>query len=262
MIEDMEEHAYHTTEEKPIGIDEVNHIHRYVKPEIENVFCLYLSDSISTDRTLVDNDVEGLRRDLGMEDGEYLEDMFVYLSVASAMKTAEPDRTGWINALSKEEARVKSYGTFGPPLSRLQVAKLKQEGVNILPVCILLNRKRDLSYKARAVILGNREQNTGAETYSSVVSSAGNRYLLVSSIVNSHELLLFDLDNAFLNAEIGEDQELYCLLPKEWKEGVESGIRRLRRALYGLRRAPRAWSTLYATKLHLRFNNQLDGILI
>ena len=43
MIEDMEEHAYHTTEEKPIGIEEVNHIHRYVKPEIENVGLLPLS---------------------------------------------------------------------------------------------------------------------------------------------------------------------------------------------------------------------------
>ena len=99
-------------------------------------------------------------------------------------------------------------------------------------------------------VLGNREVDTGVETYGSVVSAPGNRYLLASAIAAPHSadfLVLFDLDNAFLNAEVSE--LVYCLLPESWRERGESGIRRLLRALYGLRRSPRAWNKKYATKL-------------
>ncbi len=212
-------------------------------PEDCGVF--FLSDAIFRDQTLTSSDGTKMRKSMGFEDGEELVEIDAYISVAAALKT--PQRPLWVTALTKEETKVKGFETFGPPLSAEEAREVKKQGHQVLPIALLLSVKRDGTHKCRAVVLGNREIDTGAETYSSVVAAPGNRYLLADTAACGDFLVLFDLDNAFLNAEVLE--LVYCRLPEQWRESGESGIRRLLRALYGLRRSPRAWNKKYAARL-------------
>jgi hypothetical protein len=62
-----------------------------------------------------------------------------------------------------------------------------------------------------------------------------------------------DVKSAFLNGDL--QKEVYVAQPPGFvQEGQESKVLRLRKALYGLRRAPRAWNTkLDNTPLSLGF---------
>ncbi len=130
---------------------------------------------------------------------------------------------------------------------------MKSQNLSAIPIVLILTRKRDLSFKCRAVCLGNKQAlNEGEELFAAVVGASANRYLLFSSAHAGCRLRLFDLDNAFLNAELTDSPEdrIFVRLPDEWREAVgDNGIRRLWRSLYGLRCAPRRWWTLYSTHL-------------
>jgi hypothetical protein len=62
-----------------------------------------------------------------------------------------------------------------------------------------------------------------------------------------------DVKSAFLNGDL--QKEVYVAQPPGFvQEGQESKVLRLRKALYGLRQAPRAWNTkLDNTLLSLGF---------
>lgn len=64
----------------------------------------------------------------------------VMLTVREAL--AGGDSKQWSAALTKEEARLLSFGTFGEPLSDEQVKRLRKAGKQILPIAIILDRKR------------------------------------------------------------------------------------------------------------------------
>ena len=130
---------------------------------------------------------------------------------------------------------------------------MKSQNLSAIPIVLILTRKRDLSFKCRAVCLGNKQAlHEGEELFAAVIGASANRYLLFSSAHAGCRLRLFDLDNAFLNAELTDSPEdrIFVRLPAEWRESVgDNGIRRLWRSLYGLRCAPRRWWTLYSTHL-------------
>ena len=67
------------------------------------------------------------------------------------------------------------------------------------------------------------------------------RVLIAIAAQESWEIHHMDVKSAFLNGELKE--EVYVELPKEFAvEGREGNVLRLRKALYGLRQAPRAWN--------------------
>ena len=88
---------------------------------------------------------------LPIPDDETVVESWIQISVASALRS--PDREHWLAAISREETRLKSYQTWGPPLSAEELRGISQA---VAPLCILLTRKRDNSFKARCVVLGNR----------------------------------------------------------------------------------------------------------
>ena len=108
-------------------------------------------------------------------------------------------------------------------------------------------RKPDgsIRYKARLVIRGF-EQTEYGETYAPVSKLTTFRYMIAEAA--QHDLLFDHLDvvTAFLNPEIDED--VYMILP----EGIPDAgtIVKLRKALYGLKTAPRLW------------NQEINGFLI
>ena len=168
------------------------------------------------------------------EEGEVFLEAWVQLSVASAVRT--PEAPQWVEAISREKLKLEAQNTWRE-LDDSELQKQKQ----VLPIAILLNRKRDQSFKARAVVLGNLVAPGETEVCAPVVSTAGNRFLVTSAARAGDAMIPFDVDVAFLNAELDTDDEVYVRLPARWAKTSEQTVKRLVKALCGLRQSPRAW---------------------
>jgi hypothetical protein len=169
------------------------------------------------------------------EDEEFVE-TYVQLSVAQALKS--PDKDDWSKVIDKEHARLLAYDTWRPATD-VELANARQ----VLPIAIVLTKKRDGSFKARACVLGNLDRAGGIETFAPVVSQAANRLLLVSAAAEGDHVVAFDLDSAFLNADL--ERDVLVRLPPIWAEGNAESVVKLKKALYGLRDSPKAWFKKY-----------------
>ena len=140
-------------------------------------------------------------------------------------------------------------------------------------------------YKARLVMKGFL-QTPGLdfnETFSPVVKAATIRIILTLAVNNDWMLRQVDINNAFLNGELTET--VYMPQPEGFEDKRKPNhICKLKKSLYGLRQAPRAWfdklkSALYSwgfnnskcdTSLFFRRNNAemviilvyVDGIIV
>ena len=72
------------------------------------------------------------------------------------------------------------------------------------------------------------------------------RLLLTEAAHSGDHIIPFDLDSAFLNAEI--DRTVLVSLPEIWQDDKEK-IVKLKKALHGLKEAPRAWFKKYGRGL-------------
>ena len=160
----------------------------------------------------------------------------VLLSVASALKS--PDADKWQKVIDKEEARLLIKQTWEAATDE-QLATAKQ----VLPIAIILTVKRDGTLKARAVVLGNLDRSGAVDTFAPVVSQAANRLLLVEAASSGDHVLPYDIDSAFLNAEL--DRDVLVRLPPIWAKKHSVEVVKLKKALYGLKDAPRAWFKEY-----------------
>ncbi|CAD7975982.1 unnamed protein product, partial [Amoebophrya sp. A120] len=127
-----------------------------------------------------------------------------------------------------------------------ELERAKTTGV--VPIALVLTRKRCGKFKCRAVVLGNLYKPGGElEVYAPVISFGASRYLLIDAAAHGDAIILFDIDNAFVQSLI--DSEIFIRLPKEWREQNDDGNRKLVRALYGLPQSPRLWAKHYEKKL-------------
>ena len=96
-------------------------------------------------------------------------------------------------------------------------------------------------YKARLVAKGftQREHIDFEEVYAPVSQYATLRALLSTVADRDLELRQLDIKTAFLNGDL--EEELYMNQPPGYETGGRRTVCRLRRALYGLRQAGRAW---------------------
>ena len=100
----------------------------------------------------------------------------------------------------------------------------------VLPIAIPLSRRRDQSFRARAVVLGNRVAPNGAEVCAQVVSTAGNRFLVTGATTEGDAMIAFDVGVPFLNSELDEGDEVYVRLPAQWAKAEEPTAKRLVKA--------------------------------
>ena len=70
-----------------------------------------------------------------------------------------------------------------------------------------------------------------------------NRMPITAAVSEGDHTLDYDLDSAFLNANL--DRDIYCRLPHIWAKSRPSSVVKLQKALYGLRDAPRLWEREY-----------------
>ena len=117
----------------------------------------------------------------------------------------------------------------------------------MVPIALLLTKKRSGDFKARACVLGNQIKQVGVEVYAPTVSMIAQRGLLVEACAQNDFCLVFDIDCAFLNAELSE--RIYVSIPEVWRKPGESPVKKLKKALYGLPQSPRAWQKVYEKHL-------------
>ena len=151
-----------------------------------------------------------------------------------------PDADKWRFAMEEEMASLRANGTW--------VLETLPPGVKPIPSKWVFKVKRDSEgnierYKARLVVKGfmQREGVDFNEVFAPVSKHSTLRTLL--SLVAEHKLELHHLDvkTAFLNGELEEN--IYMCQPPGYEEDGPGTFCHLRKSLYGLRQAPRAWHT-------------------
>jgi Reverse transcriptase (RNA-dependent DNA polymerase) len=150
----------------------------------------------------------------------------------------QPDSAEWRKAADEELTSLRAHGVY-------ELVK-KPHGVQPLENKWVLKRKcgKDGSverYKARLVAKGFR-QREGID-YNEVFAPAARRVMLrvLLAIVASRvlELEQIDVKTAFLNGELEEEILMQQPAGYHWGDDV---VLRLKKALYGLQQAARAWS--------------------
>jgi hypothetical protein len=150
---------------------------------------------------------------------------------------ASPAADLWRQAMEGELASHHEMGSF-------EVVQ-KPHGVRVLPTMWVFARKLDAQgrverYKARLVIQGNR-QVAGVdfdEVFAPVSRFATLRVFLAMVAREDMELHQLDVKTAFLNADLDRDVYAY---PAQGSGVPRDKVLLLKRAVYGLRQAPRAW---------------------
>ena len=164
-------------------------------------------------------------------DLEQVLEVSIHLSVAEALKS--PDAPSWVTAITREKTKLEAAKTW-----RALTMEEQRKQKHVVHVALILTKKRDGAFKARACVLGNLVSTDGLNVYAPVVTMAAHRYLLVEAAACGDHVRAFDIDCAFLNADLNE--EVYVGLPKIWGEGNRVEVKRLKKALYGLPQSPRA----------------------
>ena len=166
-----------------------------------------------------------------------------YLSVSAAL--ASKDAPMWIEAMTKERVKLEAAKTWRECTKK----EIIENSANAVPVVLLLTRKRDGTFKCRAIVLGNRvDKPDDWDLYAPVVSLMAMRNMMIHAARDGDQIKVFDLDNAFLNAEISEDTPTYVKIPKIWA-GTGVTTRALVKALYGLPQSPKLWYKKYEAGL-------------
>jgi len=150
-----------------------------------------------------------------------------------------PDAPKWAEARAKEIAALEKFKVW-------TVVDRPPTGVNICKLRWIFNIKSDGRYKARLVVRGFT-QIQGIdyfETYAGVVRSESIRLSLALAAINKEHFIIYDFENAFLNAPMVET--CYVHPPDGVQiQGLRPGqVLRLLKALYGTHQAARAFGAV------------------
>ena len=151
-------------------------------------------------------------------------------SYKAAMAT--PHAQQWHNAMTDELAQHAANGTW----TEVPQDKLPS-GSRVLPGKWVLRQKANGAFKARWVVCGNREDISLEQTYAATLPATTARMLFAYAAAKGLTIRQADVSTAFLNAPL--DRDVYVRQPTGF--GTKGTVCKLRRALYGLRSAPRSW---------------------
>jgi hypothetical protein len=161
-------------------------------------------------------------------------------SITAAFNGPEADK--WREAVSEEMQSINEAETLSAPvdlpcgakatnLKFIFVKKVGEDGA--------VNR-----FKARLVYDHRGKGNEEEDNYSPVANKVSLRIFLAAVAGNRWEMVQADIKTAFLNAENPGLE--YVKLPREVVEDDSQRVRVLKKALYGLQRAPKMWHQTFA----------------
>ena len=157
---------------------------------------------------------------------------------------AGPDRDKYLEGMEKEVRKLEEKGTW-----KIVEKSALKPGSNILQGTWALRRKRlpdgtISSYKARFCVRGD-QQVEGVDyfdTYAPVVSWSTVRLLLTLAILKGWKTRQVDYTNAFVQANLKENEHVYVALPKCFiLSDRPEVVLKLIKSLYGLKQAPLRW---------------------
>lgn len=138
----------------------------------------------------------------------------------------------WCNAINKEIDAHEKFGTWevtNPP-----------DDKKILETKWVFRTKVDGTKKARLVAKGYQEE--GTNVYAPVAKMPTVRMFLCHALQNNYGIGQLDIPNAFLNDTL--NIEVYIKVPEGVKVKGEK-VLKLKKALYGLKEAPRVWNECF-----------------
>ena len=170
-------------------------------------------------------------------------DLTVPTSYRKALSS--PQSTYWIAAIAKEIAGLVTLHTWD-----LVLRSSMPNHANLMNCHFVFTVKRlaDGSidkFKARLVADGNTQKH-GVDfdrVFATVVKTMTIRLVLILAAAHDYNLSSIDIRQAYLQAELTED--LWMRMPPGLPNG-HTYVCKLRRSLYGLKQAGRAWATLFA----------------
>lgn len=160
------------------------------------------------------------------------------ITFTAAMKGNDKDN--WTTAINREYNALIDKNTF--------TLVDRPCNAEVIPVHWILTNKFDkegniIKYKARLVAQGNRQLDKIDKkfTYAPVAAIPVFRALVALAAVEKLYIYHIDVDNAFLNSSIGED-EVYIHQPIGFKDNRRpNSVCKLNKAIYGLRQAANKW---------------------
>ena len=117
-----------------------------------------------------------------------------------------------------------------------------EPGAQILRSFFILSKKKNGIYKARLVANGNSQREEDISTYAPVVGLESLRVLI--AFIVRFDLLFFasDVRTAFLYGDLDPSEKpIYIRVPSGFESHFGGDFLLLRKALYGLKNAPRRW---------------------
>lgn len=148
-------------------------------------------------------------------------------------------------AIQKEYTSIESQGVFelvargskmkAIPLKWVFAYKFDSEGYMV-------------KVKARLCVRGDKQEVNDLDTFAATLAAETMRFLFAITAYFDLEMRQFDAVSAFLNCPL--DEVVYCQPPAGYPSPGQ--VWKLRRALYGLRRAPHLW--------HNELSSYLEGL--
>ncbi|CEM36698.1 unnamed protein product [Vitrella brassicaformis CCMP3155] len=159
-----------------------------------------------------------------------------------------PECEGWIEAMDKEHQAMHDLGVFE------YVLREEADG-RVIQAKWVFKQKPDRK-KAWLVAKGFQQRlGPDEETYAPTMSGQAVRTFMAAVLKKGWSMRQLDVNTAFLNAPL--DTPVYMECPEGYEK--PGHVIRLRKALYGLREAPRAWNQLLVQSLRAMGFEPLDA---
>jgi hypothetical protein len=166
-------------------------------------------------------------------------DVYVPRSLKEALGGMEGSE--WRDAISEEIKAMEDAEVWGQPV-------VEEDWMSVTPLRFIFTKKMGANgeierYKARLVFQNRDSGDENEDVYAPVVDKVSLRVFLTVVAKYGWCLEQSDVKTAFLHAEnVGNE---YVKLPGGVGQDGKGMVRKLQKALYGLRRAPKAWNSTF-----------------
>jgi hypothetical protein len=177
-------------------------------------------------------------------------------SLKRALDPRSPDAETWFDSYKEEFDGLLSNDTMEFMSEEEYHRWCRLSGRRAIPSMAVFTIKKDslgrpLRAKSRIVVLGNRDPVawSKADCYAPVASLPIVRLLTALAVNHKRTVKQGDCKNAFVQAELPPEEETVVKPPPGCPFSPPGSYWRLKKSLYGLRRAPRHWYQLITTIL-------------